>query len=301
MINVFWNPIIGLSGGWEIATRNVVGAETCFYLETKSKNFRTLFLEAAKECDLIIEHLNEAFCYSFVLQHPENRIVSPLVKKNLYLIGIYKIVNIDKNNVIVYPFSIKEIQTMDWAKTKIQFPKIYDWENYSDLIETYASMNTNYDIQGVVIYNVDTHERTKIRNPVYEQVKQLRGNQPKLQYNYLCLRNKGEVGNFLKFYPENKKKFSEFRNQIHLFTNTLFQNYISCFIKKEKPLLDFSEQYRNHMYKIHEIYRNELKEKKLYVNNTVVINYINQLHPTLMMYSLNYPLRKRNIDYKSTI
>jgi hypothetical protein len=299
MINVFWNPTFGLTGGWEIATRNVVGAETCFYLDNTSKSFRTLFLEAAKECNLIIEHLNEEFCYSFVLQHPENRIVVPLVKKNIYLIGIYRIINIDKNNVVIYPFSVKEIHTYDWSKTTISFPKIYVWENYSDLIETYASMNSNYDIQGVVIYNVDNYVRTKIRNPVYEQVKQLRGNQPKLQYQYLCLRSKGEVCNFLKFYPENKKKFSTFRDQVHLFTNTLFQNYISCFIKKEKPLLEFPDQYRNHMFKIHEMYRNELKEKKLYVNNSVVIKYVNQLHPTLIMYSLNFHMRKRKMYDKS--
>ena len=31
MINVFWDPKIGLSGGWEIATRNTVGATSSFY------------------------------------------------------------------------------------------------------------------------------------------------------------------------------------------------------------------------------------------------------------------------------
>jgi hypothetical protein len=157
-------------------------------------------------------------------------------------------------------------------------------------------MNTSYDILGVVIYNNQTGERTKIRNPVYEEVRHLRGNQPKLQYQYLCLRKEGKVGDFLKYFPENKKDFSIFRDQIHLFTNTLFGNYISCYIKKEKPLIDFPNQYRTHMFNIHKQYLNELKEKNLYVTNTVVIKYVNNIHPSLLMFCLNFQMRKRNVD-----
>jgi hypothetical protein len=157
-------------------------------------------------------------------------------------------------------------------------------------------MNTSYNIVGVVLFNKLTGERSKIRNPVYEQVRNLRGNQPKLQYQYLALRNTGKVAEFLKFYPENKKEFSEFRDQIHLFTNTLFSNYISCYIKKEKPLLEFSEQFRTHMFNIHKIFINELRLSKLFVTNSVVIKYVNEMHPSLLMYSLNYQMRKRNIE-----
>jgi hypothetical protein len=158
-------------------------------------------------------------------------------------------------------------------------------------------MNTSYDTLGVVIHNNKTGERTKIRNPVYEQVKQLRGNQPKLQYQYLCLRKEGKVGDFLNFFPEHKTEFSSFRDQIHLFTNTLYLNYISCYIKKEKPLIEFSDQYRTHMFNIHKHFLNELKEQKLYVNNTVVIKYVNNLHPSLLMFCLNFQMRKRSVDF----
>jgi hypothetical protein len=81
-----------------------------------------------------------------------------------------------------------------------------------------------------------------------------------------------------------------------LFTNTLFGNYISCYIKKEKPLIDFPNQYRTHMFNIHKHYLNELKEQKLYVTNTVVIKYVNNIHPSLLMFCLNFQMRKRNVD-----
>ena len=157
-------------------------------------------------------------------------------------------------------------------------------------------MNTSYDIMGVVIYNNLTGERMKIRNPVYEQVRCLRGNQPKLQYQYLSLRKEGKVADFLKFYPENKKEFTAFRDQIHLFTSTLFANYIACYVKKEKPLKEFADQYRTHMFNIHKIYMDDLREKKLFITNTTVITYVNNLHPSLLMYCLNFQMRKRNVD-----
>jgi hypothetical protein len=41
---------------------------------------------------------------------------------------------------------------------------------------------------------------------------------------------------------------------------------------------------------------NELREKNLFVTNTVVQKYVNELHPSLLMYCLNFHMRKRNID-----
>ena len=110
------------------------------------------------------------------------------------------------------------------------------------------------------------------------------------------MRKEGKVKDFLKFYPENKKEFSGFRDQVHLFTDTLYANYVSCYIKKQSPLKEFSHQYRTHMFNIHQKFLNELREKNLFVTNTVVQRYVNELHPSLLMYCLNYQMRKRNVD-----
>jgi len=296
MINVFFDPTIGVTGSWEISTRSNVGATSRFFKSSNSKTFRQMFMEAATECKLDINKLEKELCYSFVLQHPENRIVVPFSKLQLYLVGVYKINN-TPNNVTIDCFDAQEYQQIfSELGTLVKFPQIYEFNKYSELIEKYGSMNTSYDIVGVVIHNKNTGERTKIRNPVYEQVRNLRGNQPKLQYQYLCLRKEGKVKDFLNFYPENKKEFSVFRDQVHLFTNTLYSNYVSCYIKKQKPLIEFSEQYRTHMFNIHQLYMNELREKKLFVNTTFVQKYVNELHPSLLMYSLNFQMRKRNVD-----
>jgi len=297
MINVFWDPSIGLTGGWEIATRNTPGATSSFFKGLSKKTFRDMFLEAAEQHNLLFNMLNPMYCYSFVVQHPDNRIVVPFKKPKLYLVGIYTIEEVD-NNIFVNSFNTREFvkESFEANHVTVEFPEVYNLTSYSELIEKYASMNTAYNIVGFVLHNRVTGERTKIRNPVYEQVRNLRGNQPKLQYQYLCLRKEGKVSDFLKFYPENKKCLSEFRDQIHLFTNTLFDNYKSCYIRKEKPLKEFSEQYRTHMYNIHQIYLNDLREKKQFITSTIVQKYVNEMQPSLLMYCLNFQMRKRNVE-----
>jgi len=135
-------------------------------------------------------------------------------------------------------------------------------------------------------------------------VRQLRGNQPKLQYHYLSLRqsknensSESNITEYLKYYPEHKNRFNQFRNTVHYYTNELFTNYIHCYIKKEKELNTFPEKYRTHMYNIHhEIYLKYLLPNNLYVSKSVVINYFNSLHPAKQMYVLNYDTRQIDIN-----
>ena len=292
MINVFFDPIYGC---WQISTRNTVGAEVSFY-KLSTQTFNQMFMEACLINNINIQTLNPRYCYSFVLQHPENRIVVSFKKPQLFLVAVYEIIQ-KEDSVIVIEENLNEVKSGGlWHITGIRFPETYEFTSYTELIEKFASPNTPYDILGIVVKNTETGERTKFRNPIYEEVRQLRGNQPKLQYQYLCLRHSGKLPEFLKYYPESKADMSKFRDQVHMFTNTLHKNYFSCYVKKEKPLREYPDQYRTHMFKIHEYFTSQLRPQNLVVTNTVVINYVNKLHPSLLMYCLNHHMRKRMID-----
>jgi hypothetical protein len=306
MINVFYDPA---AASWQIATRSTVGGNMSFFQGASSnassnagsngnaKTFNEMFQDACGSNQLNIHTLHHGFCYSFVLQHPCNRIVVPFSKPQLYLVEVYSIIHELDGSINVYPQDLSVVkQNGLWGSTTIRFPETYEFSSYSELINKFASPNTPYNIMGIVIRNTVTNERCKIRNPIYEEVRQLRGNQAKLQYQYLTLRKDGKIPEFIKFYPETKPELSKFRDQIHMFTNTLHQNYVSCYVKKEKPLKEFPEQYRTHMFKLHEHYLTHLRETKGAVTNTVVINYVNNLAPSLLMFCLNHNFRKRNVD-----
>ena len=297
MINVFYDFN---NKCWQTATRKTVGADVRFYTHS-TKTFNTMFQEACAAANLSVDSLNPFLCYSFVLQHPENRLVIPHKFPQLYLIAIYMILQDKTNNEINVTHVSRHFDAqLDvyhvFKTTGVKFPQKYEFDTYSDLIKQYASANTPYDVMGAVITNHDTGERTKIRNPIYEEVRQLRGNQPKLQYQYLNLRHTGKLAEFLKYYPETKKDMSKFREQVHMFTNTLHQNYMSCFVKKEKPFKDFGGQYKSHMRALHTMYIDNYMEKRLPITKYVVVKYVNELPPQRLMYSLNHNLKKKLVD-----
>ena len=295
MINVFFDQKYGASGCWQISTRNTVGANVSFY-KFSNMTFNQMFLEACISNNFNIQTLNPKYCYSFVLQHPANRIVIPFKKPQLYLVAVYEIIQ-KGNDVTVVEENLSEVRKGGlWNLTGVRFPDRYEFKTYTELIEKFASGNTPYNVMGIIVRNKETGERTKFRNPIYEEVRHLRGNQPKLQYQYLCLRHSGKLPNFLKYYHETKEEMSKFRDQVHMFTENLHKNYISCYVKKKKTLREYSDQYRTHMFKIHEHFINDLRPKGLYVTNTEVIKYVNNLPPSLLMYCLNFNMRKRNVD-----
>jgi hypothetical protein len=301
MINVFYEVE---SNSWEIATRSSVGGGTCFFMENgfKEENtFKYMFDEVCHHIGLDLNDLNKKFVYSFVMQHPRNRIVTIIKEMSLYLVDVYQI----EDNKTIRVVSIhNELEQFGLNASKVKLVNSISLKNEEDLkkcIESMASMNTPYHNVGVVIKN-NLGERYKFRNPTYEHVRQLRGNQPKLQYQYINLRQIGKVGEYLQYYKEHKKPFNDFRNMIHAYTNELFSNYIRCYIKKEKVLKEFPEKYRVHMYTLHhEIYLKTLMPEKKYVNKEVVVHYFNGLHPAKQMFVMNYDMRKNHRDGEKNI
>ena len=157
-------------------------------------------------------------------------------------------------------------------------------------------MDRSHREMGLILYSPITGTRCVYRNPTFELVRHLRGNQPKLQYQYLELRQKGKVGDYLKHFPAAVSDFTKYREQVHLFTKTLHENYLSCFVQKTKPLKEFSGQFKPHMWALHEKYRTELREKKEYVSFPVCMVYVNTMPPARLLFALNWHTRSNRTE-----
>ena len=169
--------------------------------------------------------------------------------------------------------------------------------NLTELVDKYASMNTSYDVVGFILKNSKTGARCKFRNPVYEEVRYLRGNQPKLLFQYLSLRQQGKVKNYLKYYSEHRVEFSQMRQRVHNFTEALHNNYLRYYVYKEMSLNECPYQYRSHIGVLHNQYLYNLRENRQHVSRKYVIDYVNALPPAKLMFSLNYHLRKQNVGF----
>ncbi len=290
MINVYY-----VNGEWRLSTRSIIGAEGSFYENDTS--FKTMFYDCKKLIGLEYHHLNKNYSYSFLVQHPKNRIVKRIYTPTLYLCGVYEITN--DVEVKVYSISIyteaQRIQSLlPQSMFKLRTPFLYGSGDL-ELVKSYKNLyhdshNTRYDIMGIIVKDRDGN-RAKYRNPAYEYVRQLRGNQPKLEYQYLVLRHTGKVKEFLKYYPEYKTYFSRYRELVHTYTSNLYRYYVECFIKHANPIQEFPYEYRNHMVGLHELYIKE-KMKNIEIKKSItfrdVVQYVNNLEPPRLMYCLNY-------------
>jgi hypothetical protein len=284
MISLFWYDIID---DWEITTRSNIGAKCSF--KPDGTTFRTLFLETLNNMNIELSDFDKDLCYTFVLQHNKNRIVTPIKNNRVILVDMFKC-GVDNT---IYKWKREDFYKMVpiVIKNKMTVPDRWKLE-YKFVLNNLDK--APYQFMGYVHHN--NGERIKFRNDSYEYVRHLKGNNPKIQYRYYHLRNNNLVKDYLKFFPEHKKEFSDFRNKLHKYTRQLFQCYISCYIKKEKPLKEYDYKFKTHMYYLHEKYKNELKTKGFHINMNEVINYINSLEPPRLMHVINSDLRHSKIE-----
>lgn len=317
MINVFYDetlPEDPVLGKWEIATRSSVGAELRFFMSADGggKTFRAMFIEALEasidrynksghdacgepvfeNAKAALDSLPTCYCYSLVLQHPDNRIVTPIEIPSLYLVGIYSINNETKCVRSVSAFEASGGGGWGWLCT----PERYDGLTYEAMKSRWAGKNSEYTIPGVIVRHKTSDVRTKFRNPQYEEVRQLRGNQPKQQFRYLSLRqrDRSQLDAYLSYYPEESESFTKYRRQVQSFTSQLHQHYMRCKVRKQCDIKDVPYQYRNHVYQLHGEYLQNLRAQRKHVTRKVVEDYVNGLPPPRLMYSINYSLGQNN-------
>ena len=292
MINVYYDDI---NNTWEIATRSNIGAKYKFF-DNCEKTFNEMFFEAFNAMNLDFKDFKKGYSYSFVLQHPENRIVVPIKDARLILTNVYKLDGYTVQEMDIFDASGSWVNGDKTLYNKLMFPKqlndVIDVsgltiENICDLIWSGAGLS--YNMVGAVLINRCTGIRTKIRNPMYEYVRDLRGNNSKLQYHYYELRYHGKVTEFLKYFPEMGEKFQTYREQVHVWTKQLNDNYASCYIRKEKELKNFPFEFRSHMFQLHQKYLNNSVN---FVSRGVVINFVNDLIPPHLMSSINYQFKR---------
>ena len=303
MVNLFFDERVQQ---WEISTRGAVGGSYFYYRnqydmdsdKKKQNSFYQMFLEALGAGDnqslnelSLLQDLPKNYSYSFVLQHPDNHIVLPISKCSIYLVSVFEL---QEENVVKY---ISPLEYQYWDSFKnvnnlILFPKQYNYENYEQLKEENCSIQTEFTNLGVMVTNVETGERTAFKNPTYEEVKLLRGNNPNLQYQYLCLRKTRKIQDFLFYFPQYKKIFFRFYQEYENFVNNVHFSYLTYYVQKQG--VQISKKYSPHIYKIHhEIYLPSLQtEEPIIIKRRVVKEYFDNLEPREMIYHLNYDRRQ---------
>jgi hypothetical protein len=294
MVNLFFDDE---ENKWQMATRSEVGGKNKFYLDTSAKTFGELFADGCIACDLDLEPsrcpLPQNYQYSFVLEHPEHRIVRPVDSPRLYLVEAYEI--LDPIEKIIRTININDKSEPIYRELekipKLCYPRMYSYKSQTDVARVMKQGKHRYHFAGIMIKDYQNSRRMKVRNPVYEDVKRLRGNHSKKQFLYLTLRQNGNLSTYLRFYPEDGDLFQKYRAQLHEFTDKCYNFYVECFIKKKHHVNNYPDQYKMVMTQLHSMYLKNYVESKGFIAKQDVIGLINKMPPARQMYLLNYELR----------
>jgi len=306
MISLFWDDRINR---WEIATKGSVGGNYWFY-RTKypqvdksmhQTTFRRMFLDALRanfDQDIndltILDSLPKGvpenrICYNFVLQHPENPIVLLIEDPRLYLVSVYEIQSSIDKIIYMDPHVYYGWNVWNEFAGMIEFPREnYDiTDGYETLKSKYCSKISDSNSVGIMVMNIKNGDRTCIENEAYATKKELRGNNPNLQYQFLCLKKIDKVDEFTGIFPHFKKCCFRFNKQYEDFVTQLHQAYFNYYIKKTGEKI--GKKYFQLIYKLHhEVYIPSLAGEKVIMKRPEVKKWLLNMPPSEVIYYLNY-------------
>ena len=227
MINMFYDRI---QGKWCLATRTQLGAMNRYF---GKRTFADLFWETFASAGLVLEDLDTATTYSWVLQHPEERIVVapaygiPIIKL-IHVVGL-----LTPKLIAFIPVSSCVLKTLEEVKDFVQA----------------EGKRRGAQFMGLIIRSGGN--RYKLRSAEYEAARQLRGNQPKRAYTWLERWTQGSLPAYLRLYPEEACDAEAVIATYKAATQEVHDLYLKVYRKKELPLGQAPQKYRKLLWDAH--------------------------------------------------
>ena len=306
--------------GWMIATRSKIHATSLFYKnhlnvskdndendkqDKQDKNFMdfaSMFIECGIGSGLDLSLLDKSICYNFIIQHEQNIIINKSDESRLYLLQGYKFINnkptyISGNDLMQKYFQEKD--TKIYTPCQFDINACFDFEDIKTTLafNNYIPKKRPYNSNGVeqvcpgFIIKSPNGRHCKIENPYYNYLRELRGNQPKLEYTYYELRQQNRVKEFLSHFPEFSEDFLLYKEKIEAFTRNLFDLYVNTKMLRKDVISNIDYHLRNHISNLHKMYLEELRPFNNTLQHRGVVKYVNNLAPSILMYSMNYKKR----------
>lgn len=193
---------------WVVSTTRRIDASKSYFFSNKS------FMELWKESStcLDFDKLNQNFCYSFVLSHPENRIVAK------------------HSNPFITHVLTRDMTTFNLVSEDIGVPRPETvlFENKNEIWKSITALP--YYQEGFVVKNGDCF--IKLENSKYHEVKELRGNSSSLLFHYFKLKKDKQIRKFLKYYPEYSETFRYFESCFDNLCTLVYSEYVLLRIRK---------------------------------------------------------------------
>jgi hypothetical protein len=225
---------------WRLATHTNLGATRGFY---GRRSFAELFLETQAALGITESNLNPTVAYSWVLQHPEERVISPIpyAIPRLFLVQ-------------AATFDPSGNQTfLDLTVTGALKPRVFKEATLEDTVELVSSLGRQqkHAFAGISIRD-STGTRYKLRATEYELARHLRGNQAKHAYTWMHHWGLGNLFKYLEYFPEEKAEAELLVERYKAETQEIHKLYLQIYRDRAFPLGQAPHKYRKLLFEIHQ-------------------------------------------------
>jgi len=276
MMNVWYDSI---ESKWKISSKSIVDAENRFY-ENQSL-FCEMFYECCKNCKLNFDILKKDCCYSFVFQHPNNRIINVVTEPSLYLISAYK----NNNNNTFDKISYVDLNYIEY-KTNVRLPVCFI-APINDIVLKSNNRELPLSNMGFILVQDNSIYHTKIRNKNFEIIKKFKMNNTKLIDTFLNLKRKKMDDMYVKLFPEHIFDFNNFLIKYNMLIDYLYNLYYDINVIKCLELSELDNILKINLRNIHSYYIQNLREKNARVNKDNIDEYIINLKNHIIVSLMN--------------
>lgn len=279
-----------------IATRSKRDASGTFY---SAKSFRTLFLEACGMDSLPVETEGKegtegkedeseapvAMFWSYVVQHPEHREVTPFTIPRVHLVQQGQV---SSTGVVTLRdgFHSLAMDPTSWSSTQITLHEAIQTECHT----------RPWWFRGVVLKDT-TGQRWRFRSEKYMAIRALRGGEANVYKRYARIFTQNLSATYFEYYPEDMIPFSlcgVFMNDI---IHTLHRMYVLIHVRKSATFAQIHRAYRPHVYALHGIYLTALRPEKRWITDQDIRVYLMSQPPA----RIAFLIRQHQEEYHSRV
>ena len=278
-LGVFWDEV---RSSWRLFTRKVLDAGNRFYSQTKT--FANMATEAGLWVHLPLEPTTPYTSYTFMIQHPENRVVVPIGVAKAVCV---QIVTTQPNGSLVYQSPATAYGVAPVAPAAAVFP-------------TRTPATFYPSTRGFVYKNTITGQQWAAEDPFYTEVRALRGDSSRLDYHWMNLWAQGSLDYYLFYYPEEKEAAYSVIGEWQGIGHQLFQLYGDIFFRRTVAMGDIPLKFKtpvpalgtNVFFGLHNIFKAHRAVTGERLTYEFVQSYLNTLDVPLRLHMLNWDLRE---------
>ena len=267
-----------------ITSRSKLDASGHFY---SAKSFRHLFVEAytgwsitepAESLEMIIQgktsdfpspdsnHNEVATCLSFLVQHVDHRIVTPISGNNVTLI----------HKAIVYTDGTISIEDTPASLSHCLPLSSIPMTEGSDQITAWVHeqlRSQSWAVQGIV-FKDQSGNRWRFRSESYLAVRSLRGNASSVVDRFVQLYLQNLAHTYLEYYPEDSVMFSFHQEMMKFLIHSIYTEYQQLHVRKTTTIDKINKMYHPHLYSLHGHYLSQLRSANKKVTLNEVHDYL---------------------------